>query len=133
MTLTQYLGTGSVSRGRLTINSQLKTIVSKSPYLNNDGDKQAVIQGVQNLRDALAKVSGLQWIKPGASASSASFVNGVSPVTSFLSSLSFKHQSRKSDIDLDYRSQPRPRPATPTTGSAPTRWAPTTDAAAARP
>jgi len=77
MTLTQYLGTGAVSRGRLTINSQLKTIVSTSPYLNNDGDKQAVIKGVENLQAALASVSGLQWIRPAKGASAASFVNGV--------------------------------------------------------
>ena len=77
MTLTQYLGTGSVSRGRLTINSQLKTIVSKSPYLNDDSDKAAVIQGVQNLQDALNAVSGLTWIKPTSSQTSAAFVNGV--------------------------------------------------------
>jgi len=84
MTLTQYLGTGAVSRGRLTINSQLKTIVSKSPYLNDDNDKAAVVQGIQNLRDSLASVSGLQWIKPSKSQSSAAFVNSVShriPVT----------------------------------------------------
>ncbi|KAK3379639.1 cellobiose dehydrogenase [Lasiosphaeria ovina] len=77
MTLTQYLGTGSVSRGRLTINSQLKTIVSTSPYLNNAGDVAAVVQGVQNLRDGLAKVSGLTWIRPSSSQSSAAFVNSI--------------------------------------------------------
>lgn len=78
MTLTQYLGTGSVSRGRLTINSQLKTVVSKSPYLNDDNDKAAVIQGVQNLRDALGKVSGLLFVRPSSGQSSSAFVNSVS-------------------------------------------------------
>ena len=82
MTLTQYLGTGSVSRGRLTINSQLKTIVSKSPYLNDENDKAAVIQGVQNLRDALSKVSGLTWIRPSTSQSSSAFVNSVRLISS---------------------------------------------------
>lgn len=78
MTLTQYLGTGSVSRGKLTINNQLRTTVSKSPYLNDDNDKQAVVQGVQNLRDALAKVSGLQWVRPTSSQTSKAFVDSVS-------------------------------------------------------
>ncbi len=78
MTLTQYLGTGAVSRGRLTINSQLKTVVSKSPYLNDDGDKAAVVQGVENLRNGLSSVSGISWIKPTKSQSSSAFVNGVS-------------------------------------------------------
>ncbi|KAK3356573.1 cellobiose dehydrogenase [Lasiosphaeria hispida] len=77
MTLTQYLGTGSVSRGRLTINSQLRTIVSKSPYLNDNNDKAAVVQGVQNLRDALDKVSGLTWVRPSKSQSSSAFVDSI--------------------------------------------------------
>jgi len=77
MTLTQYLGTGSVSRGRLTINQQLRTIVSTSPYLNNDGDKAAVVQGVQSLRDSLSKVSGLTWVRPTTSQTSQAFVNSV--------------------------------------------------------
>jgi cellobiose dehydrogenase (acceptor) len=78
MTLTQYLGTGSVSRGRLTINNQLKTIVSSSPYLNNAQDKAAVVAGVQSLRDALSKVSGLTWVRPTSSQTSEAFVNSVS-------------------------------------------------------
>jgi cellobiose dehydrogenase (acceptor) len=77
MTLTQYLGTGSVSRGRLTINSDLKTIVSQSPYLNDGNDTAAVVQGVQNLVDALNGVSGLTWIKPTKSQSAKSFVASV--------------------------------------------------------
>ena len=78
MTLTQYLGTGATSRGRLTINSQLKTIVSTQPYLRDDNDKQAVIQGVQNLQDALKSVSSIGWVRPSKGGSAASFVNGVS-------------------------------------------------------
>lgn len=84
MTLTQYLGTGSVSRGRLTINSQLRTIVSQSPYLNDANDKAAVVQGVQNVRDALSKVSGLQWIRPSASQTSKAFVDSVSLLTTLI-------------------------------------------------
>ncbi|KAH8881997.1 cellobiose dehydrogenase [Thozetella sp. PMI_491] len=77
MTLTNYLGTGSVSRGRLTTNSQLRTIVSKSPYLNDDNDKAAVVQGIQNLRDALSKVSGLTFVRPTSGQSSSAFVNSL--------------------------------------------------------
>ncbi|KAM7208564.1 hypothetical protein V8F20_001245 [Naviculisporaceae sp. PSN 640] len=77
MTLTQYLGTGSVSRGRLTINSNLRTIVSQSPYLNDANDRAAVIQGVQNLRDALSQVQNLTWIRPTASMNSTAFVNSI--------------------------------------------------------
>jgi len=77
MTLTQYLGTGSVSRGRLTINNQLKTVVSQSPYLNNAQDKAAVVAGVQSLRDALSKVSGLTWVRPTSGQTSDAFVNSI--------------------------------------------------------
>jgi cellobiose dehydrogenase (acceptor) len=77
MTLTQYLGTGAVSRGRLTINSQLKTVVSTSPYLNDNNDVLAVVQGVQNLRDAISKTSGVSFLKPSSSQSSTAFVNSV--------------------------------------------------------
>jgi cellobiose dehydrogenase (acceptor) len=77
MTLTQYLGTGSVSRGRLTINNQLRTIVSQSPYLNNAQDKAAVVAGVQSLRDALSKVSGLTWVRPTSGQTSEAFVSSI--------------------------------------------------------
>lgn len=77
MTLTQYLGTGSVSRGKLTINNQLRTTVSKSPYLNDAQDKAAVVQGVENLRNALKNVNGLQWVRPSASQSSVAFVDSI--------------------------------------------------------
>lgn len=77
MTLTQYLGTGAVSRGKLTINTQLKTIVSKSPYLNDKNDVDAVVQEIQTVRDALSKVSGLAWVRPSTSQSTADFVNSV--------------------------------------------------------
>ncbi|KAK0611698.1 cellobiose dehydrogenase [Immersiella caudata] len=77
MTVTQYLGTGSVSRGRLTINNQLRTIVSQSPYLNNAQDKAAVVAGVQSLRDALGKVSGITWVRPTSSQTSEAFVNSI--------------------------------------------------------
>lgn len=78
MTVTNYLGTGSVSRGRLTINNQLKTVVSKSPYLNNAADKAAVVQSIENFRTAMKGVSGLTWVRPTTSQSSSAFVDSVS-------------------------------------------------------
>lgn len=77
MTVTNYLGTGSVSRGRLTINSQLKTIVSKSPYLNSAADKAAVVQSIENFRTAMKSVSGLTWVRPTTSQSTSAFVDSV--------------------------------------------------------
>lgn len=83
MTLTNYLGTGSVSRGKLSINNQLRTIVSQSPYLNNAADKAAVVASIQSLRDSLSKVSGIQWVRPTASQATDAFVNSVRPEHSF--------------------------------------------------
>ncbi|KAK5653628.1 hypothetical protein OQA88_8658 [Cercophora sp. LCS_1] len=77
MTLTNYLGTGSVSRGKLTINSQLRTTVSQSPYLNNAADKAAVVASIQSLRDSLSKVSGIQWVRPTTSQATDAFVNSI--------------------------------------------------------
>lgn len=79
MTVTNYLGTGSVSRGRLTINNQLKTIVSKSPYLNSAADKAAVVQSIENFRTAMKGVSGLTWVRPTTSQSTSAFVDSVCP------------------------------------------------------
>lgn len=64
MTMSQYLGRGQVSRGRTTITSGLSMSVSTQPFFHNDGDKEAVIQGIKNLQTALANVTGLQWIRP---------------------------------------------------------------------
>jgi hypothetical protein len=66
MTITQYLGNGAISRGRLTITPQLNTQVATAPYLKNATDKEAVIQGIDTMRSALSKVQNLTWIKPTA-------------------------------------------------------------------
>lgn len=81
MTITQYLGNGAISRGRLTITPQLNTQVSTAPYLRNATDKEAVIQGIDFIRSALNKVQGLTWITPTADQSTTSFVNSVCPLS----------------------------------------------------
>ncbi|KAJ4291666.1 hypothetical protein N0V90_009561 [Kalmusia sp. IMI 367209] len=81
MTITQYLGNGAISRGRLTITPQLNTQVATAPYLRNATDKEAVIQGIDFIRSALNKVQGLTWITPTADQSSTSFVNSIPAVT----------------------------------------------------
>lgn len=78
MTITQYLGNGAISRGRLTITPQLNTNVATAPYLKNATDKEAVIQGIDTMRAALKNVANLTWIKPTADQSTTSFVNSVS-------------------------------------------------------
>ncbi|KAI1327173.1 carbohydrate-binding module family 1 protein [Xylariaceae sp. FL0255] len=64
MTMSQYLGRGATSRGRMTITPALSTVVSTLPYLNNEYDKEAVIQGIKNLQASLANVKNLTWTYP---------------------------------------------------------------------
>jgi hypothetical protein len=77
MTITQYLGNGAISRGRLTISPALNVQVSTVPYLRNATDKEAVIQGIDTIRAALKNVQNLTWIKPTAEQTTTSFVNSV--------------------------------------------------------
>jgi cellobiose dehydrogenase (acceptor) len=76
--MSQYLGRGAVSRGRMTITSDLNTIVSTLPYLNDKNDVQAVIQGIKNLQAALANVKNLTWEYPTSNITVEDFVNDVS-------------------------------------------------------
>lgn len=78
MTVTQYLGTGSLSRGRMTITRQLNTIVSTPPYLRDEHDREAVIQGIVNLRETLKGVANLTWITPPSNITVEAFVDSVS-------------------------------------------------------
>ncbi|KAJ9132135.1 Carbohydrate-binding module family 1 protein [Coniochaeta hoffmannii] len=83
MTMSQYLGRGSVSRGRMTITPALDTVVTTAPYLHDDFDKQAVIQGIKNLQAALSGIQNLTWILPRPNQTVEDFVNtmDVSPAT----------------------------------------------------
>ncbi|KAI2628345.1 fungal cellulose binding domain-containing protein [Xylaria nigripes] len=77
MTMSQYLGRGSVSRGRMTINEALTTIVSTLPYLNNVHDVAAVIQGIKNLQSALSGVADLTWNLPPPDSTVEDYVNNL--------------------------------------------------------
>jgi len=78
MTLSQYLGRGVVSRGRMTITGNLDTAVSEHPYLHNAGDKEAVILGLKSVIKSLSVIKDLKWILPPANTTVEDFVNGVS-------------------------------------------------------
>ncbi|KAK5628404.1 hypothetical protein RRF57_004119 [Xylaria bambusicola] len=84
MTMSQYLGRGAVSRGRMTITKALTTVVSTVPYLRDDNDVQAVIQGIKNLQSALKNVANLTWLLPDPNTTVEDYVNNVSP-TAFCS------------------------------------------------
>jgi cellobiose dehydrogenase (acceptor) len=77
MTVTQYLGTGALSRGRMTITRQLNTIVSTPPYLRDEHDREAVIQGIANLRANLKGVANLTWITPPSNVTTEACVDSV--------------------------------------------------------
>lgn len=77
MTLSQYLGRGVVSRGRMTISSGLDTNVAEHPYLHNEVDKQTVIQGIKNLQAALNVIPNISWVLPPPNTTVESFINNV--------------------------------------------------------
>ncbi|QKX62083.1 uncharacterized protein TRUGW13939_09239, partial [Talaromyces rugulosus] len=77
MTMSQYLGRGATSRGRMTITAGLNTVVSTLPYLQDENDIQAVIQGIVNLQSALENVANLTWTYPPANESVTDFVNDM--------------------------------------------------------
>lgn len=83
MTLSQYLGRGVVSRGRMTITPGLDTNVYEHPYLHNAADKEVVIQGIKNLQATLGIIPNLTWVLPPAGQTVDDWVNNVS-VSSFL-------------------------------------------------
>jgi len=78
MTMSQYLGRGAKSRGKMSITPALTTVVSDLPYLKDPNDKAAVIQGIVNLQNALKGVKNLTWTYPNSSTSAADHVNNVS-------------------------------------------------------
>ncbi|KAL2786733.1 hypothetical protein BJX66DRAFT_341861 [Aspergillus keveii] len=77
ITITQYVGRGQTSRGKLTINSGLNTVVSTLPWLTDENDVDAVVQGFERLQEALANVSGLTWMFPTSNVSIPEFVDSL--------------------------------------------------------
>jgi cellobiose dehydrogenase (acceptor) len=61
----------------MTITRQLNTIVSTPPYLRDEHDKEAVIQGLINLQESLKGVANLTWITPPSNITAEQFVNSV--------------------------------------------------------
>lgn len=75
VTMSQYLGTGVVSRGRMTIASNLGMQISTSPFLNNNADKDVVIRGVQSIMNAASGKNGITFLHPAAGVSAKDYVN----------------------------------------------------------
>ncbi|KAI0011650.1 putative cellobiose dehydrogenase [Xylariaceae sp. FL0662B] len=77
MTITQYLGTGSTSRGRMTITPTLNTRVSTSPYLRDENDRAAVIKGLENVQNYFQPITNLTWIQPASNQTATDFVDSI--------------------------------------------------------
>ncbi|KAG8629314.1 hypothetical protein KVT40_003179 [Elsinoe batatas] len=77
MVLSQYLGRGKTSRGKLTINKDLTINIAQNPFVNTQGDRDAIVQGIKNVIAALAKNPRITVLQPAAGVSVESFVAGV--------------------------------------------------------
>jgi cellobiose dehydrogenase (acceptor) len=66
LTISQYLGRGTTSRGALSINGALGIFVSKSPYLQNDADTGAVVDGIKSMMKAIKKNPAIEFQVPPA-------------------------------------------------------------------
>lgn len=84
MVMSQYLGRGAVSRGRMTITPALNTQVTDAdvPYLKNAEDIEAVITGLENLQSALSGIEGLVWEYPAEGVTAREHVEGMLVATS---------------------------------------------------
>ncbi|KAL1957005.1 hypothetical protein VTO42DRAFT_6494 [Malbranchea cinnamomea] len=83
ITISQYLGTGSTSRGRLAITSSLTMTVAEHPYLHDQNDIDAVVAGIEHLQEILSKVPDLTWSHPAPDESAVDYVKNypVSPAS----------------------------------------------------
>ncbi|KAI0162316.1 cellobiose dehydrogenase [Xylariaceae sp. FL1272] len=77
MTITQYLGTGAKSRGRMVITAALNTRVAVSPYLNDAEDKAAVIRGLEKVQGYFANIANLTWIRPEPEQNATAYINSI--------------------------------------------------------
>ncbi|KAF2496966.1 cellobiose dehydrogenase [Lophium mytilinum] len=74
MTMSQYLGRGTTSRGALSISGALSIYVSTAPYLIDQADTDAVIQGIDNVKAAIARIPGITWEVPADGVTTADYV-----------------------------------------------------------
>jgi cellobiose dehydrogenase (acceptor) len=77
MTISNYLGRGSTSRGALSINGALSVFVSKAPYLQTQEDLDAVIQSVKNMKAAISKNPEIVFEVPPANVTIEDYVKSV--------------------------------------------------------
>ncbi|KAF2026897.1 FAD-linked reductase [Setomelanomma holmii] len=77
ISITQYLGIGTTSRSRMAITPALTTRISIAPYLRDQHEKEAVVQGIEYIRGVLSQIQNLTWIAPSANQTTTAFVNSI--------------------------------------------------------
>ncbi|KAI1113507.1 cellobiose dehydrogenase [Nemania sp. NC0429] len=77
MIMSQYLGRGSTSRGRMTIRQGLDTFVSDPPYLKDENDKLAVIASIEGIRKAISGYPNLKFSIPPSNQTTKEYVDGI--------------------------------------------------------
>ncbi|KAI1344937.1 cellobiose dehydrogenase [Xylariaceae sp. FL0016] len=77
MIMSQYLGRGSVSRGRMTLQPTLSTKVSDAPYLKDKVDAEIVVKGIESLRKAITGYTNLKWAFPASNVTSQAYVDSI--------------------------------------------------------
>lgn len=77
MTISQYLGRGSTSRGVLSINGGLGMYVSKAPYLQTKEDLEVVIQSIKNMQKAIATNKEIVFEVPPSNVTVEDYVKSV--------------------------------------------------------
>ncbi|KAK0473373.1 cellobiose dehydrogenase flavoprotein-like protein [Armillaria novae-zelandiae] len=74
-TITAYLSTGITSRGRIGIDSSLTARTIEDPWLQNDFDKNTLIQGISDIVNSIGNVSGLTMIMPDNTTTVEEYIN----------------------------------------------------------
>ncbi|CUS12879.1 unnamed protein product [Tuber aestivum] len=75
VTLSQYLGTGTKSRGRMTIFPNLDMAITGNPFLTDASDTEAVILGVQSFLDAASTDDSITILHPAPGLTATEYVN----------------------------------------------------------
>jgi cellobiose dehydrogenase (acceptor) len=69
MTIAQYLGLGSQSRGRITIDPKMNMVISTTPWLHDSNDLAAAVQSMTNVVNVISKIKGVTMLFPKATQS----------------------------------------------------------------
>ncbi|PSN74394.1 cellobiose dehydrogenase-like protein [Corynespora cassiicola Philippines] len=77
MTISQYLGRGSTSRGAISINGALNMFVSAAPYLQTAEDRAAIITSIKNMQTAISKNPDITFTVPSANLTVEEYVDSL--------------------------------------------------------